>query len=588
MYIRSSTQDAGAVAAIDIGSNSIHLVVARIDKSGGLDVLDSEKMGVRLGAYLEADGTLSREGQIKAIQSIGHMAEIARAYKATIRAVATHTLREATNHTDLIKEIRQKTGVKVDLIDGVEEARLVFLGMRYALPLERQTCLGMDIGGGSTEFIVARGDQIHFATSLKIGAVALTVNQLGMGSTSNSKIKEVHQYINLRIKPLVGQVKKHSFTKAIASSGTAKALAVAHARLFKGRALTDENGYDLPSSELEVIVKAVEALRFSKRIKEALGIDASRAEIILAGAAIMLEASRAFGVKNWTITTYGLKEGVAIDCFRRMGEDRLGNVKDIRWESVIDLGSRWGIDEIYAAQVTKLSQEIFDKLVPLLYPGQARESWMGDRDILRVASWLHEAGRFISTSSYHKHSHYLIYNFRLLGFTQDERQMISLVVLYHRKSSPKISAPEVEDLQKEEFERLVFLSGILRMASALNRTRRGIISGVRIQKIRGLVFKFICRSGADPSVEMLQLSREVDHFEKAFEKKFEVNVEKKQMHSVRGKPKKIKSKKKALKKGKKKANKKATLRKVSKIRAKKGTTKKLRLVMMRTSKKASK
>ncbi len=584
MYIRSSTDHAGAVAAIDIGSNSIHMVVARMDRQGHLEVLDSDKVSIRLGAFLQPDGTMSREGQLKAIRTIAHMAEITSAYKATVRAVATHAFREASNHVDLIEEIYTRTGIRIEIIDGVEEARLVYLGMRYALPLEHQVCLGMDIGGGSTEFILARGDDVRFVTSVKVGAVTLTGRHLGTGTPSPSKVKQLHDYINLRIEPLIGQVAKHSFKKAIASSGTAKAISMVHSRLFKGRPLNEENGYIIPVDDLEAIVRALEELRSPKRIKESLGVDAARADILLAGAAIMREASRAFKVKEWTITSYGLREGVVIDSFRRMGGDRIGKVKDIRWTRVRELGSRWQIDEAYAKQVTTTALEIFDKLAPLLYPRGGKAAWMGDRDILSVACWLHEAGKFLSMSSYHRHSYYLIDHCRLDGFTQDERHMISLVALHHRKGAPKFDDNELEELRREEFERVVFLSAILRMASALNRTRRGAVTGVRVGKVRTLNFVFRVARGADPIVELQQLEREREHLEKAFGWNFILDINRRTM---RGSERRLPGKKKVKKTLKKSTKKKTTKIKIINKKVKKKTSKKKASKKKATKKKAT-
>ena len=532
MFIRSSTEHAGTIAAIDIGSNSIHLVVAKMDKDGHLRVLDADKMSVRLGAYLAPDGTMTREGQVKAISAIAQMAKIASAYHATIRAVATHALREATNHVMLIDAIHKKTGVKVEIIDGIEEARLVFLGMRYALPVENQLCLGMDIGGGSTEIILAKGEDIKFASSLKIGAVTLSKRHFGDKTPTSQSIRSLHQYINLRVEPLKGEVLQHKFKRAIASSGTAKAVASIHSRLFRGRPLTDENGYTIPVADVETMCKAIEELRSAKRIKEALGVEPARADILLAGIAIMREVSRVFGVDEWVVTTYGLREGVVVDCFRRMGGERLGPARDIRWQRIVELGKRWDIDEPHARQVAKLSLDIFDKLAPALFPRGGKDEWLGDRDILQVAAWLHEGGKFLSASGYHKHGYYLINHSRVLGFTQDERHLIGLMVLHHRKGVAKYNSQEVSGLPFDEFERVVFLSGILRMASALNRTRRGVITGMKIQKQRGICLSFNIARGQDPSVEFQQLERERPFIEKAFGLHLEVNMAKKSLVGI--------------------------------------------------------
>lgn len=533
MYARSATEKAGIVAAIDIGTNSIHLIVARMDKVGHLEILDTDKIGVRLGEFILPDGNMSEEGQKRALRTVAHMAKIAGAYGAVIRAVATHSFREAKNHQVLMDDIFEKTGVKIDLIDGVEEARLVYLGMRYALPIETITCLGMDIGGGSTEIILAKAEHIKFVTSLKLGAVTLTAKHFKLKSATESSIRKLHEYIDLRLKPLAGQVPKGSHKKAIASSGTAKAIAVMHSRIFRKRPLGDENGYKLPVKDLGSLMRAIEKLKSPDRIRAVLGVDAARADIILAGTAIMYDVSRVFGVKEWTITSFGLREGVVVDSYRRMGGERVGRAKDFRWDSVKQLGEHWGIDTKHADSVSAMALEIFDKLAIHLHPEKAKEQWLGDRELLHIASWLHEAGKFVSQTSYHKHTYYLLNHGRLLGFTQFERHLIALVALHHRKAGPKFNQCEVEGLHKPEFERVEFLAGILRLAVALNRSRRGTVKGVVLHKGMKPELKLVIKDGLDPLVELQQVERELESLEKAMGWNFVVDYSRCSMRGLK-------------------------------------------------------
>ncbi len=533
MYARSATEKAGTVAAIDIGSNSIHLIVARMDKVGHLEILDTDKIGVRLGEFLLPDGNMSAEGQKRALRTVAHMAKIAGAYGAVIRAVATHSFREAKNHQLIMDEIFEKTGVKIELIDGVEEARLVYLGMRYSLPIENSTCLGMDIGGGSTEIILARGEHIKFVTSVKLGAVTLTAKHFKEKPATESSIRRLHEYIDLRLKPLASQVAIGSYKKAIASSGTAKAIAVMHSRLFRKRALADENGYKLSVKDLQSLMSALEKLKTPSRIHNVLGVDAARADIILAGAAIMYDVSRIFNVKEWTITSFGLREGVVVDSYRRMGGERVGRARDFRWDSVKQLGERWGIDIKHADNVSMIALQIFDKLANHLHPGKAKEQWLGDRELLHIASWLHEAGKFISQTSYHKHSYYLLNHGRVLGFTQDERHLIALVALHHRKAGPKYNQNEAEGLPKPEFERVEFLAGVLRLAVALNRSRRGTVEGIALKRGVQPELKLVIRDGSDPLVELQQVERELESLEKAMGWHFVVDYNRSSMRGLR-------------------------------------------------------
>jgi exopolyphosphatase / guanosine-5'-triphosphate,3'-diphosphate pyrophosphatase len=540
MYMRSTAKDQRPVAAIDIGSNSIHMVIARIDETDHLTVLDSDKASVRLGQHLMPNGKLSQRGIQLACQTVSHMAQLAESYNAVIRAVATHTLRAATNQASILAAIQKQTGVAVEIVDGPEEARLVFLGMRYALPLERETVLGMDIGGGSTEFIVAKGDTVGFATSLKMGAVTYTKHFFGDGVPSKTALKRMHQDIAVKVESLLPAVKGHNYQKAIASSGTAKALASIHCRLFHNRMLSHENGYKLPAKQLDTIVQALEDLKAPKRIKQAFAVETARSQIILAGAIIMREASRLLHIKEWTITTYGLKEGIVVDTYRRIGGSRAGHSDDIRWSQVFQHGKSWGIDEHQAKQVSQLSLQIFDQLKDHMghfVSDDQSHIWMIDRDVLRIASWLHECGKFINHSGYHRHGYYLLNHCNLIGFTQEERHMIGLVILFHRKNNPKFDSDELKGLPHGDYERVAFLSGILRMSAALCRTRQRKISQIKIKRstIRRnghrfgqffLKFSQPKQTSGHFRVEFQQLEREIPALERSWHWKIDFQTQK--------------------------------------------------------------
>lgn len=548
MYIRSSAHGQKPVAAIDIGSNSIHMVIARLDSSDHLVVIDSDKASVRLGQHLKPNGMLSAKGIQLAVETIVHMARLACAYNATIRAVATHTLREAKNQQIVLKAIQKRTGIHVEIVDGPEEARLVFLGMRYGLPLERETVLGMDIGGGSTEFIVAKADDIKFASSIKTGAVTFSKAFFGDNNPTNAAIKALHHEVNIRLEPLASGILDTDFHKAIASSGTAKALASIHCRLFYQRALKHENGYKLPSKDIAIIVKALEELKTPKRIKQTFGLDQARSQIILAGAAIMKEASRVLKVREWTITTFGLKEGIVVDTYRRLAGSRSDHSDDIRWRQIKLLSESWHIDTDYAQHVSDKALIIFDQLKDHMghyFSEDHKHIWMIDRDILKIASWLHECGKFINHSSYHRHSYYLLNHCNLVGFTQDERHMIALVTLFHRKNHPRKDCDELKGLMAHEFERVSFLSGILRMATSLNRTRANasITMNINHRKLRRpsgvfssftMKFKLPSKSTQkEPARAGLhQLEREIPALEKSFHWRIQFDLKALQLTGV--------------------------------------------------------
>jgi len=360
----------------------------------------------------------------------------------------------------------------------------------------------------------------------------------------------MHEYINLRLLPLAGEVKKGSFKRAIASSGTAKTLAMIHSRFFRKRVLVDENGYRLPAKDLRIILAVMERLKSSKKIREVLGVDSSRADIILAGAAVMNEVSRVFGVQEWTISAFGLREGIVVDSYRRISGKRMGRAKDIRLDSVQNLAEQWQIDKNHAKSVSSLALEVFDKLAIYRHPSQVKSEWLGDRELLQVAAWLHEAGKFIAQSSYHRHSYYLINNGRISGFTQDERHLIALVALYHRKASPKFGQGELVGLHEIDFQRVEFLAGILRLAVSLNRSRRAMVTGVTLKKGKLPELRLIIKKGADPTVELQQVERERETLEKAIRWHFVVDYERRSMRGLKrrlSKKKVVKPKKSSAK-----------------------------------------
>jgi len=424
---------ASTIAAIDIGTNSVHLVVAQVDHAGHMKILDADKVAVRLGQAINANGTISADGIRRAVQAVEHMVEIASGYDCTIRAIATHATREATNHHDLIEEVFRKTKVRIEVIDGIEEARLIFLGMRHGMHIDHQMCLGLDIGGGSTEVIIARGDDVRFVTSLRLGAVTLSASHFDDRTPTAKSIARLHDEIDLKLGPLLKEAQHLRFAKAIASSGTAKALIMMGAGEAKSRGVSDGNGMQLQRRKLDSVCREMEELKSPQKIVANMNVDAARSDIILAGAAIMRAVSRAFHVEHWTYSSYGLREGIVVDTWSRSrGEERRHSPK-VRHQSVFELGKRAGIDEKQARAVTDLAMQLFNQLVPRIYSNLIRSEFVFMRDLLYAASWLHEVGRFVGISGYHRHSQYLIEHTRLMGFTQDERLLISLVVRYHRK-----------------------------------------------------------------------------------------------------------------------------------------------------------
>lgn len=513
-------EGAGAIAAIDIGTNSVHLVVARMDTAGSLTILDSDKVAVRLGQAIGSDNSIHEDAIGRTVETIRHMKQIAAAYPCRIRAVATHATRVASNHERLLDSIKDATGIDVEVIDGVEEARLSFLGMRYGLALGNSLCLGVDVGGGSTELIVARGENVRFVISLNLGAVVLSKKFFKGKNPSKSDIRELEERISDTLSPLASAIKQFNVEKAVIASGTAKALAAIDHLKFsdkKSEELRDPNGYVLTSSNLGKIADKLEDLKEPSKIKDFTGLDQNRADIILAGTLVIKGLGKAFGIKEWTVSSYGLREGLIVDTQMRLNSWAKGDHKDVRWISVKDFCKRVQIDEEYAEHVAKLALQLYDGLVPKVFPKLDKEDRSTWRELLHAATMLHEAGKFLSFSRYHRHSAYIIANSSLMGFTQNEKMLMGLIARFHRKGIATNKTDDLENIPQRALARINFLAGILRFATALNRTRQNRVKSVAMNwKDNRIEFVIRHHGNEIPEVEMHMASREINILKKVF------------------------------------------------------------------------
>jgi exopolyphosphatase/guanosine-5'-triphosphate,3'-diphosphate pyrophosphatase len=506
------------IASIDIGTNSAHMVVAEIDHVGEMRILDSDKVNLRLGKAIDETGNLTSDGVLRTVEALRHMNEIASTYKPIYRAVATHATREAKNHKQLIQGIENATGIHVELIDGIEEARLVFLGMRYGLSLNNLPCLAVDIGGGSTEIIVARDDQIDFVSSFKLGCVTLTDKHFSKKYDADG-LRKMREHITSRLAPLQAEARRYSYQRALASSGTAKALAFLHARKFCGIDMSDPNGYTIPRDDLLKMVAQLETWLTPQKIKDELGLDSARAEIILPGAIILAELTKIFKVSEWTVTSFGLREGIVADTFYRTYGQSSADLPDIQWNSVLQFAKRLQINEIHALKVKKLALRIFDQMSEIEKPTVSLVERDLDRKLLKAAAYLREAGKFVSSPQYHKHSQYIISNSRLPGFTESERTVMGLIARHQRKGVLPPDIKGYDDLTPADFQRARFLSGIVRLAAALDRTRQNRVHDVEVRSENGaLIFTILHDAERFPDVELFKAALEKSSLEKSWGK----------------------------------------------------------------------
>ncbi|MBI5060079.1 Ppx/GppA family phosphatase [candidate division KSB1 bacterium] len=471
------------LAAIDIGTNSIHLLLVQIDgRSGKFKVIGRAKEPVRLGAGSPDLKHLSEAVMAAGIEAISKFKAMADAAKAPLRAVATSAVREALNQAEFIRRVQAQTGVRVEVASGFEEARLTYLGVMQALPVFAKRVLLIDIGGGSTEFLVGDRGQILFDNSLKLGAVRLSQRFFPTGKIERGAVTQCRDYVAGTVFPVVRELQRASYDVAVGSSGTIQAMA----RMIRGMRRESTTGmtnaFVIQRAELKKVVGAITKARTVAERRRLPGLDPGRADIVIAGALIVEQIFAELGLRELTVSDFALREGIIVDSIeksRRRG--RPDHEGDIRWQSVLHLAEHYQYERGHAAQVAKLALSIFDQTASLHRLDAVA------REYLEAAAVLHEVGGYISHARHHQHSYYLIKHAELLGFTENEIDVIANVARYHRKSHPKMTHDGYARLNPEEQLLVRKLAGILRIADGLDRTHSGVVSAVTCRILKGSV-----------------------------------------------------------------------------------------------------
>ena len=472
------------LAAIDIGTNSFHMVVARVGEIGegaeasgpSFEVIEREKEMVRLGSGSGDMKRLEPEAIDRGVAALIRLARVAAIHGADVHAVATSAVREAGNAEEFITRARQEAGIEVDVIAGVEEARLIHLGVLQSVPVFDRRLVLIDIGGGSTEILVGERGETLAVGSLKLGAIRLTRRFFGGDRLHPGAVESCRRHIRSVLAPMVREVEPLGFEVAVASSGTAETIAaLVHARRG-GDPLRTYNNFEMSAAEIKAVVASIIACRTVDDRRRLPAMDPSRADIILGGALVLEQAVRELGIRSILISDYALREGVLLDALSRRRGATLHHLQDLRRRSVLHLLEATDEDPTHSKQAASLTLEVFDGLAPL--------HGLGDdsRELLEAAALLANVGLSVSHSEHHKHSYYVIrHSDRLAGFTDHEIELIALVARYHRKSAPKPKHPEFARLRPEDQQRVRTMASILRMGIALDRSHRSPVTAVRVE-----------------------------------------------------------------------------------------------------------
>ncbi|HCL55805.1 MAG TPA: hypothetical protein DHW82_02195 [Spirochaetia bacterium] len=500
------------IAVIDIGSNSVRLQISEIRERKRFRILLEEKDNIRLGEEVFETGIVTQKNIEKAAETLSKYKKIIDNQEvAHIRAVATAGFREASNQKEAVLKIYEMTGIKIEIISGIEEARLIFQGVSSNYDFQGKKVLVVDIGGGSCEMIIGDYQNIDDMKSFALGGTRLTKLYLKNNPVTQYEIYLLEHYIDSVFTKVKTSLERHPFDFIIATGGSVNNITDVIYRLNK----KNTNSLSREVSLKETMDLNQELMKRTYKSRLLLpGLEEKRADIILAAGIVMEKIMKFYQKDSFISLDKGLRDGLTIDTITRLGLEPvyLSDITHIRERRIWEIAHKYAFDEKHAVQVTFLALKLFDALSGTL---SFKPVW---REYLKAAAMLHDIGYHISYSKHHKHSLYLIKNSELVGFEEQEIDIIANIARYHRKSIPKISHVEFRELSILDKEAVVKMASLLKIADALDRSHTACIKDFTVEETNENFIIHPIDSGEDLSLEEEGLKKKRDLFYQLFKK----------------------------------------------------------------------
>ena len=502
--------DQRRIAAIDIGTNSFHLLVAAVDpKLRTFRIIQAEKATTRLGERDPETGELTAAAMQRGLETLRQFRDLAASHRVEqIVTAATSAVREAPNGRDFLQIILDDLGMEVDLVSGPEEARLIYLGVLSGMPFGDRPHLLLDIGGGSTELILADGRDARALTSTRVGAVRLQRDFVRDDPMPPQRRSFLQAFIQGSLEPAVDKVRRRikpgETPVLVATSGTALAIG-SLAASEEERPPRKLHGYRVTRQSLNQVVDRLITMTPAQR-RELAPINDRRAEIIVPGALILQTTMKMLGVEEFVLSERALREGLIVDWMLRQGllEDRFSFQSSIRQRTVLHQVQRFAVNQSRAERVASHALSLYDATRGVMHDDSGE-----GRELLWAAAMLHTCGQHINISAYHKHTWYLIRHGELLGYSEAEHLMVAAIARYHRRSLPKKRHESWQLVATRDNRRCVHqMALLLRLAAALDRRPEPVISALRIHAVKGSLDLEIVPERVNQNVSLEQWSLE--------------------------------------------------------------------------------
>ena len=500
------------IAAIDCGTNSIHMIVVRIRPDLSFEVIDREKEMVRLGSGGLDGKALTAEAMAAALQALSRFRRLAESHQVEeILASATSAVREAENGGEFLAAVERDTGIKPQVISGTEEARLIHLAAVYGVDVAGASAVVIDIGGGSVEITHGAGTSLRAAKSFKLGVIRLTERFVRTDPLSGRDQRKLVKHIDAELSKYLRDIRNAGFDRVIGTSGTVLSLGSV-ASADRRRSSDEIRNLRVSAKQIHRLRKELTDRSIGERMKIP-GLDPRRADLIVSGAVLLDTVLQKLEAVDITLCDFALREGLVLDYIQRNRQHiaQAGRYPDVRRRSVIELAERCSYWPEHANQIARLSLSIFDQTRSTHGLTDREREW------LEFAALLHDIGTHISYPRHHKHSYYLIKNGDLRGFEPAEAEMIALIARYHRKSAPKKAHTDFAALGAKKRKTVRTLAAILRFAETLDRSHAQAVTGVEMHD-RGDEYLVKLRTTGDAELELWAAHRQIAPLERALGK----------------------------------------------------------------------
>jgi exopolyphosphatase/guanosine-5'-triphosphate,3'-diphosphate pyrophosphatase len=505
------TQDVPApsgtrIAAVDVGSNSVRLVVAEVLATGGYRVLDEERENTRLAGSLTKTGRLDPKAADATVTTLRNFLSIANGYGVSqVRAIGTSALRDAEDGHEFCDRVRKGLKLSIEVISANEEARLAFLSVARAFDISGRKVAVADIGGGSTEIVLASSGLVDQVYETKLGVVRVAEECEVTGKSTAKQVSGMRGFVDRALRKEIGKL-PFVPDMLFGTGGTFTALA-SIIMAQQGASGQPMWGYRVTRAQIRHLLSDLAIMTLAERCK-VQGLSPQRADIIVAGLGIIECVMRELRVNVVQVHTRGVRDGLLLTMVQPASTPPVVSMEDRR-AAIEEFAKNCGVDLPHARQVARIAASLWQQLSGPL--GLKAE----DGELIEAAALLANVGYLINFEGHHKHSYHLIVNSELQGFERRQLQLLANVARYHRGSRPKKKHENFAELSPEDQQRVKTLAAILRLALALDRTRQQSVGDVRTRVTADSV-RILVQSQGDTGVDVWAAERKVDLFEKVF------------------------------------------------------------------------